>query len=105
MDDVEAAAEPGDAERQQECRREAPDEFEDEGELRLRLDRAPVAVDLDAFDLFAGPVEAARLGADDADGVAVRGERGCLQPGPAVERHRQVLQNVKYAALASRGSG
>jgi hypothetical protein len=99
MEDVKAAAEQLDAQRQQKGRAKAPQRLGDKRELALALDRPPIAIDVDAVQFLARRVVATPFRTDKADRVAVLGQRCRMQPGTPIERHGQTLQYIEHAAL------
>ena len=60
----------------------------------------PMAVNLNAFEFLLRGGEAAHLGADDDHLVACVAQGARLLPHPAIERHRQVLNDDQDCGLA-----
>ena len=63
---------------------------------RMRLGWFGVAVDMNPVDILVRLVPALARWANHADEVALRHQRRCLQPDPAVKRHRQVFNHDQY---------
>ena len=85
-----------DAERQPGLVPERGAVFAQVAERAGALGRQVVAVDLDALEPLALGLVALALRADDRDRVAGGGERRRLGPDPAVEGHRQVLDDDQH---------
>ena len=73
-------------------------------ERAVAVGRHRVAVDVDAVEDLVVGVEALALRRDHRDGVAGGGERRRLEPDPAVEGHRQVLDDDQHPAPRPRAS-
>ena len=100
VENVEAAPEEGDAERDQGGQQEAPDEFSRETKLARGIEGQGIAEDLDPFEQLVARVEAFGLRADDADRVARLGQGRRLEPDAAIEGHGEVLHDDQDAASA-----
>src|SRR5262249_13451781 len=99
MQDVEAPAEQGHAQRQQGGHHEAPDELGDETELAGCVDRQGIAVDRHPLELFVAGIETLGLRADHAHPVAGLRQRRGLQPDAAVEWNRQILDDDQNTTI------
>jgi hypothetical protein len=100
MEDVEAAPEERDPQRQKRACQEAPDEFRGKARLARGIEGQRVAEDLDPLPKLVAGVETPRLRADDANPVTGLGQCRRLEPNAAVERHREILHDDKDAAFA-----
>ena len=91
VDHVEAPADQGDPDAQQERTEKGVEVLADETELGPRIEGHPIPIDVDALEPLPRGVQSLHLGTDHADPVAGALQRGRLHPDPAVEGDRQVL--------------
>ena len=96
LDCAEATA-PGGLERQDQGGDERVGVFDEERSGAAPWAIRPVLVDLDSVDDLVGRVSRT-LGADHRHLVTGSGQGAALQPDPAVERHRQVLDDDQDAS-------
>src|SRR5690348_1566733 len=96
LNSAEAAA-PGGLERQAQGGQERVGILSDERNGAAPGTIGPVLVDLDSVDDLVGRISRT-LGADHRHLVTGSGQGAALQPDPAVERHRQVLDDDQDAS-------